>query len=493
MTLKLRREPLLAAKHSGFVYQIAAVNAVKDLEYSAIFHEQGLGKTKIGVDLCLLWLKEKVVDSILIVTKRGLIQNWCDEIAIHSHLKPRILNQDKRKNFFAFNSPARLYLAHYEVLRSEQKRLTLFLKTRRVAVILDEAHKIKNPDSQIAKALFSLSSGFVKRVIMTGTPVANRPYDLWAQIYFLDHGLSLGQNYSEFKSELDLSNDLATDQNKKTRFEASLGSLFTKIRRFSVRETKQTADIHLPDKELRNALVDLEARQAEIYQTFRRECAAVVVKGGLPMLDDAEEILKRLLRLVQVASNPRLVDEAYHGMPGKFPTLESMLYKISDAEEKAIVWTSFTENVDWLARQLQQFGAVRVHGKMNYEERKESLYKFKNEAACRVLVATPASAKEGLTLTVANHAIFYDRSFSLDDYLQAQDRIHRISQTKTAYITSLIARDTVDEWVDVLLAAKHLAAKLGQGDISKAQYESEVSYSFGEMVSQILGIGEAKP
>ena len=492
MTLKLKREPLLTAKYSGFVYQVAAVDAVKDLEYSAIFHEQGLGKTKIGVDLCLLWLKAKAVDSILIVTKRGLIQNWCDELAIHSHLKPRILNQDRRKNFYAFNSPARLYLAHYEVMRSEQKRLMLFLKTRRVAVILDEAHKIKNPDSQITKALFLLSKGFVKRVIMTGTPVANRPYDLWAQIYFLDHGLSLGQDFSEFKSELDLSNDLATDRNKQSRFETSLASLFAKIKRFSVRETKQTADIQLPNKEIKNTLVDLEPKQAEIYDRFRRDCAAIVVKGGHPILDDAEEILKRLLRLVQVASNPRLVDEAYHGVPGKFPILESMLYEISDAEEKVIVWSSFTENVDWLTRQLRQLGAVRVHGKMNYEERKRSLNSFKKEAGCQVLVATPGSAKEGLTLTVANHAIFYDRSFSLDDYLQAQDRIHRISQKKTAFITNLIAKDTVDEWVDVLLSAKHLAAQLGQGDITKTQYEAKASYSFGEIVKQILGIGEVK-
>jgi SNF2 family DNA or RNA helicase len=492
VTLKLKREPLLTAKHRGFVYQVAALNAVKDLEYSAIFHEQGLGKTKIGVDLCLLWLKDGIVDSILVVTKRGLIQNWCDEIAMHSHLKPRILDQDRRKNFYAFNSPARLYLAHYEVLRSEQKRLTLFLKTRRVAVILDEAHKMKNPESQIAKTLFSLSAGFVKRVIMTGTPVANRPYDLWAQIFFLDHGASLGTNFSEFKSELDLSNDLATNRDKQSHFETALASLFSKIRKFSVRETKQTADIHLPDKELRNTLVELEAKQAEMYEKFRRECAAIVVKDGRAILDDAEEILKRLLRLVQVASNPRLVDESYHGVPGKYPILESMLYGISDGGEKAIVWTSFTENVDWLARQFQQLRAVRVHGKMTYEERKRSLQSFKNEADCRVLIATPASAKEGLTLTVANHAIFYDRSFSLDDYLQAQDRIHRISQTKTAFITNLIAKDTVDEWVDVLLAAKQLAAQLGQGDITREQYEAQVSYSFGEMVSEILRIGEAK-
>src|SRR5271170_1183086 len=108
MPLKLTREPILTAKHKGFEYQTAAVEAIKNLEYSAVFHEQGLGKTKIGVDLTLCWLRQGVVDSVIIVTKKGLIQNWRDEINVHSHLKPRLLTQDKRNNFQAFNSPARV-------------------------------------------------------------------------------------------------------------------------------------------------------------------------------------------------------------------------------------------------------------------------------------------------------------------------------------------------------------------------------------------------
>lgn len=492
MTFKLKREPSFAAKLEAFRYQLAAVDAIRDLPFAAVFHEQGLGKTKIGVDLALLWLKGGVVDSVLIVTKKGLIQNWRDEIALHSHLQPRILDQDRRRNFFAFNSPARLYLTNYEVLRSEQKRLTLFLKTRRVAVFLDEAHKIKNPDAAIAKVLFSLSSSFARRVIMTGTPVANRPFDLWAQIYFLDHGASLGTNFAQFKSELDLSNDLAIDREKQARFEKALASLFQRIQKFSVRETKETTKIQLPNKELKNVSVELESRQGEIYERFRREFAAIVVRGGKPILDDAEEILKRLLRLVQVASNPRLVDESYHGIPGKYPVLDALLDEIMEKGEKVIVWTSFTENADWIARQIGRFGAARVHGKMSYEERGRSLRLFKSDQDCRVLVATPGAAKEGLTLTNANHAIFFDRSFSLDDYLQAQDRIHRISQIRTCFVTNLVAKNTIDEWVDVLLGAKHLAAKLGQGDISKAEYDAHASYAFGEMVRDVLGLNGEK-
>ena len=75
---------------------------------------------------------------------------------------------------------------------------------------------------------------------------------------------------------------------------------------------------------------------------------------------------------------------------------------------------------------------------MSVEDRSRSVDRFKNGDA-KILFATPQSAKEGLTLTVANNCIFYDRGFNLDDYLQAQDRIHRISQKKQCNIFNLIA------------------------------------------------------
>ncbi len=488
--LKTYREANLTPKHQGFVYQVEAFEAVRDLTFSAVFHEQGLGKTKIGVDLVLYWLRNDVVDSVIVITKKGLIRNWRDELAIHTHLEARILSQDKQANFFAFNSPAKIYLAHYEVVKSEKKRLSLFLNTRNVGALLDEAHKIKNPDSGLTKVFFSLGPSFKRRLIMTGTPVANRPYDLWAQIKFLDDGAALGREFLSFKRDLDLTNDLTNDPYKVDRFQRALAAVFAKIRPFAVRETKGTVDITLPDKELRNIEVELESRQREIYQRFRKEMSAIVVRENKAVLDDAEEMLKRLMRLVQVASNPRLVDESYHATPGKFPILLDLVHKAVDAGEKMIIWTSFTDNVDWIARELADFGAVRVHGKRSFLDRDTAIKNFKLDKSCKILVATPAAAKEGLTLTVANHAVFYDRSFSLDDYLQAQDRIHRISQSRPCYITNLVANDSIDAWVDVLLAAKHLAAQLGQGDINLDEYTRQATYTYGEMIRDVLSLDQ---
>ena len=93
-------------------------------------------------------------------------------------------------------------------------------------------------------------------------------------------------------------------------------------------------------------------------------------------------------------------------------------------------------------------------------------------------------------MTEANHVIFYDRGFSLDDYLQAQDRIHRISQTKACYVHNIIANDTIDDWVDLLLGAKQNAAALAQRDVSLDEYKKKADYSFGDVVKAILNIND---
>jgi SNF2 family DNA or RNA helicase len=490
--LKPRPDLRLDSRYDAYGYQVQAVEAVKGLPYAALFHEQGLGKTKIGIDLALEWIRTGAVDAVLIVTKRGLVENWSDEVKAHTFLRARVLDQNKGSNFFALNSPSRLYLTHYEVIKSEERRLALFLKTRRVAVILDESQKIKNPDADLSKAFHRLSSGFTRRVIMTGTPVANRPFDLWSQIFFLDGGKSLGTSFEEFQRNLDLSNDLWADPEKRLLFEGELAGLFDRVRAFSVRETKDSAGIDLPEKRVENILVKAEPHQRDLYERFRRELRADVVRAGEAVEDDAEDMLKRLLRLVQVASNPRLVDEGYEWVPGKLGVLKDLLERAVGEDSKAIVWTSFVANAEWLGRELANLGAVVVHGGIGIDDRNHALAAFKQDDAVKVLVATPGAAKEGLTLTVANHAVFYDRSFSLDDYLQAQDRIHRISQQRTCFVWNLLCEDTVDEWVDSLLAAKRLAAQLAQSDITREEYLRLANYDFGRIVKEILGLEVAE-
>jgi SNF2 family DNA or RNA helicase len=484
----LRKQPRLEAKHKAFVYQAQAVKAIRDLEFAAVFHEQGLGKTKIAIDLMLYWFEKAIVDTVVLVVKKALIRNWQRELAVHTYITPKVLTQNRRANFFVFNSPARVVLTNYEVMLSENDRIRLFCNTRDVGVILDESAKIKNPDTAIAQSLLGLAPLFKRRVIMTGTPVANRPQDIWAQIRFLDQGASLGDDFAGFRRSVDLSNDLSGNEVAQDRYEENLSGIWSRISRFSVRENKRSGVISLPEKTIRTIRTEWEARQNDMYQQVRDTLRAVVIREGVPAEDRADVILKRLLRLVQIASNPVLVDPSYREEPGKLSYLRDIITKVGAQGEKAIIWTSFTENVDWLTKQLIAWNPRRVHGKLAIDARNRAIDQFLGEANVRLLIATPGAAKEGLTLTVANHVVFFDRSFSLDDYLQAQDRIHRISQQRSCLVYNLIMEDSVDEWVDVLLHAKELAAQLAQGDISREFYRSQMSYDFGDILKNMLAL-----
>ena len=191
------------------------------------------------------------------------------------------------------------------------------------------------------------------------------------------------------------------------------------------------------------------------------------------------------MRLVQVVSNPKLVDESYNEESAKEILLDKILCTILDKNEKCIVWSNFIENINFFSRKYRRYGTAKIHGKLTIEERNKAVDFFRTDE-CKILFATPASAKEGLTLTMANHVIFYDRGFSLDDYLQAQDRIHRISQKRTCYVHNVIIKGSIDEWIDVLLQAKQNAALLAQGDFSLGEYKNVADYSYGDLIKDIL-------
>ena len=320
---------------------------------------------------------------------------------------------------------------------------------------------------------------------MTGTPIANRPYDIWAQIFFLDQGESLGSDFLAFKHEYDLSNQLATDKDLQSSFETHLSILFERIRKFSVRETKNSGIISLPEKIYHDVKIVFEEKQKAMYEQVRTEMQLLMKQGDEAILDESQDAIKRLLRLVQITSNPKLLDDSYCAVSAKEDLLENVLKPILDNGLKVIVWSIFTNNVDYYARKYKSYHAVRITGKMNVEDRQKSIQAFK-EGDAQILFATPQSAKEGLTLTVANNAIFYDRGFNLDDYLQAQDRIHRISQKNDCHIYNLMVEDSIDEWIDILLKAKQRAAFLAQGDISLSAYKEIADYSFAEIVHKIL-------
>lgn len=486
--IKLKKEPSYKAIHDAFDYQRRATDAIKDLDYAAIFHEQGLGKSKIAIDLILSWLSSKKLDTVLIVTKKSLITNWVGEISTHSYLNPKILTGNAVQYGNILLSPARVIICHYELVKKIESSLKMFCETRDVGVFLDESQKIKTPTSSLANAFFRISSFFKKRVIITGTPIANRPYDIWSQIYFLDRGESLGEDFKEFKREYNLCNDMSDDSEAQDAFVLSLQRIFPKISKFIIRETKDGCSVALPSKRYFYITSTWEARQWDLYNDIKNDFKTYVQKDNEIIEEFAKEIIKRILRMQQICSLPSLVDDSYAFRPGKLDDLDELIEEIELRNEKVIIWTQFAGTADYISKYLQNKNAKKVTGKLSIDQRNNNIAAFKNDADVLCLVATYGAAKEGLTLTVANNAIFFDRSLSLDDYVQSQDRIHRISQTKECNLYILELENSIELWVDSLINAKLCSASLALRDIDIETYDKCMSFDFGRELKIALGV-----
>lgn len=469
------------AKTKPLPHQVEAIEYVSKKTWVPLFDEQGLGKTKTIIEALCNNMKQGVIDGALVVCKKNLIETWKDEIETHSYLKYIVLRGSENEKGLRFMGYAHFYIINYESVIGEVERLKMFLKIRKMAIVLDESHKIKNPEAKVTKAVLELKDLARKRIIITGTPIANRPVDLWSQFYFLDNGKLLGDSFAEFKKNysVDLINgDLDINKEK-------FNTLRETILSNSIRRLKQDV-LELPEKTYIDKYVDLVGEQRRIYQQLKRELFIEITNtNGQKIIDDSSEILKKLLRLAQIASNPLLIDRGYNETPAKFPLLDTLVESIFERKEKLIIWSCFVDNIKILHHRYKNYGSLPLYGDIPIDKRTDIVKQFKNNGGIMLLIATPAVAKEGLTLTCANNAIYLDRNFNLVDYLQSQDRIHRISQTKECKIYKLIAKDTIDEYIDDVIYKKNQLAGYIQGDaknfeISQFLTKEEILNILGE-------------
>lgn len=467
-------------KTKPFPHQVEAIEYITSRASVPLFDEQGLGKTKIVIEALCNNMEQGIIDGALIICKKHLIENWKDEIETHSHLKYIVLRGNANEKGLKFMGYSHFYIINYESTIGEVERLKMFLKIRKMAVVLDESHKIKNPNAKTTKAILDLKDLAKKRIIITGTPIANKPLDLWTQFYFLDNGNLLGDNYKEFEKiySINLKGDNLPEQ--KDRF----NNLRKIILSNSIRRLKKDV-LELPEKAYIDKYVQIEGQQKKIYAHLKKELYIEITNiDGEKIIDESNELLKKLLRLAQIASNPFLIDKAYNETPAKFPVLDTLIESILEQKEKVIVWSCFVDNIKILYKRYKKFGSLILYGDIPIEKRNKIVKQFRNSNEFMILIANPAAAREGLTLTSANNAIYLDRNFNLLDYLQSQDRIHRISQTKKCRIYKLIAKNTIDEYIDEIIYKKHKLAEYVQGDIDNIENKQ---YLTKEELLNILG------
>lgn len=472
LEIQKRAKELIATfpfKRKPYSHQITGIEFLLQNPACALLDEMGCGKSfQIASSVAML-LQNNSIDRCLIVAPKSLVKTWQEEMRLATAIPFTVIEGSPAQRTKLLQSQNPIFIIHYEGIRLEKESLSEWIQTGNGMIIFDESQRIKNLSAQTTISAKYIRNGAKRCVIATGTPIANRPIDLFAQYFVMDNGATFGSSFPAFKNTFCYIDILEVNQGRrKIKIEKFIGvrngeELRKRIQATSLRRLKNEV-LDLPPIIYKDYNIELKTEQKTIYAKMR-DSVRNEIENMSPeeYAMQANNIVVRLLRLSQIASNPKLIDPNYEGSNSKLDELDEILTDVfSDDTKKVILWSHFVGNVNYLSETYgETWGAVAHTGEMSVEERGQSVEAFQNNPECRLFIATPQSAKEGLTLLPkdgkmkADTMIYMDLNFDGGSYVQSQARFHRIGQNSDkCLVIHLVGQETVDEYIKKSLIEK---------------------------------------
>ncbi len=424
--------------------------------------EMGLGKT---VQTLAFFSKITSHKPILIVVPTSLVFNWKKEWGQFVLDKTLYVHEgSKRTTELAVLQKQQAIVTSYALLRSD---FLLFGKLSFSCILLDEAQWIKNPDSQLAKALYTLSAD--TKICLSGTPVENRADDLWSIFHFLEPEL-LGER-KDFLSQLSAAE---SDGRYKKRIQKLL-------RPFILRRLKEDVAQDLPEKMEQIVWVEMKETQRAFYEEWLFKTKAGLLKKVA--LDGASshrmEILESILRLRQICCHPALVDAEVSVDEGSC----KMIRVLEDLEEvvlegrKVLVYSQFTEMLQLLKKQIMARGWKFAYLDGDTKDRESAVASFQEDPSVQIFLISLKAGGVGLNLTAADYVFLFDPWWNEAVERQAIDRAHRFGRSGAVIARRYIMAESIEE---KLLKLKEHKVALAQGLLSLDEQDS--SFDLKDMI-----------
>jgi len=420
--------------------------------------DMGLGKTvQVIAHLLLLREREHPQAPSLLVCPTSVVGNWerelrrfAPEIPVWLHHGPG--RKATAKELVAAAGEGGVILTSYGVLRSDARKLAGISWD---VTVLDEAQFIKNHQSKVAAAARGLRARH--RIALTGTPVENRLTDLWSIFAFTNPGLLGG--VTRFKKEI------ATPVERFRNPEA-LDRLQRLTSPFILRRTKNDPAIapELPPRIVLRSDCTLTREQASLYQATLD--AAMEEIEAAEAMDRRGKVLALITSLKQICNHPAQFLRESDASPersGKLRRLGQELETLLSEGDAVLLFTQYRNMGDILVRFLEERLAITapfLHGAVRRTERESMVARFQGEDGPPVMVISVKAGGTGINLTRANHVVHVDRWWNPAVEAQATDRAHRIGQTRTVLVHTLVTAGTLEERIDRMLEEKAELARL---------------------------------
>ena len=420
-----------------YPHQIEGIAFLLGRRRALLADDMGLGKTRQSV---IAMVEAEAEGPYLVICPASVKRNWAREIQLVLPTAEPIIVGPAPLPSTDFQD---WVIINYEILGKHLEGLLAFDWK---GVVFDEAHYLKNHQSQRSRNAAKLVKAIQDEPIvhaLTGTPMTNRPRDLFPILRLVNHPLgksflSFAKRYCDaYQGDFGLVADGASN----------IEELTVQLHGVMLRRTKNEV-LDLPPKV--RTWLDVELHPYAI-QHFNNAVREFLTKFDAPepieAVEDEPENTERRRAVGRLTTARRKLAFAKCRQTIKF--VENAL----EQGEKVILFTTF---LNTLERFHKHFGdrAVYVFGEVPAEERQNRVDQFQNDENVRLFIANMHVAGVGINLTAGQQIVFNDLDWVPANHWQAEDRAYRIGQTGTVNVTYMIARGTVDEFVKTVLETK---------------------------------------
>lgn len=438
----------MSKQFTPYPYQQYCINRIITDPYLGLFLDMGLGKTVITLTglHSLKYYYWQIRKVLIIAPKKVAESTWSKEADKWDHLKNlriSVVLGTVKQRLAALNADADIYIINRE---NTQWLVEYYGHNWPFdVVVLDESSSFKNHQAKRFKALKAIRPRINRIIELTGTPSPHGLTDLWAQIFLLDGGKRLGRTISVYRDMF----FVPDKRNQTTIFsyapkEGAAEEIYRLISDICI-SMKAEDYLELPDLIYEDIPVKLDAKAQKAYQQMERDML-LEVDDDLVTATTAATLTGKLLQLC----NGAVYDEDGSVVPVHDCKLEVFMETIEQLNgQHALVFYYYQHDKDRILAALEKTG-LKV--KVYTDSKDETEW---NAGNIDILLAHPASCGYGLNLQEGgHHVIWFGLTWALEEYQQANKRLHRQGQQFPVIVHRLITLGGVDEDVIKSLEGK---------------------------------------